>query len=287
MMPPMVTRLIIRTGMPLSTATYRATGMITATIRPPAPAAEITAPNTKNSRGRTRALPRARQAMFWLRALVVPFRLAMPNRNVVAITMKNTLMGQPLETILLTLMSTPLAAAMVANTKDAIMARMPAFFLVMALTAMTATNTMREQTGIMIFCLLFLMQTIALGTALHRKYGKQKRPRCPYGHRGRNIPRYHSDLTHCSCAHSAQRPRAFAPRRLLFPVTVELRAAYCHTVQRTRSPASKAKTYHCLTPSGSSLQICFPLFSGSLRFIIGLNVCHCSTPKILCQEPIG
>ena len=176
--------------------------------------------------------------------------------------MKNTLMGQPPETILLTLMSTPLAAAMVANTKDAIMARMPAFFLVMALTAMTATNTMREQTGIMIFCLLFLMQTIALGTALHRKYGKQKRPRCPYGHRGRNIPRYHSDFDALFMRPLSATASGLSSPAIAFPFNggTPCRLLF---IRRTRSPASKAKAHCCLAPHDSSLQATSLPFSGS------------------------
>ena len=150
MMPPMVTRLIISTEMPFSTATNNATGIMTATISPPAPAAEISAPKIKKMIGSTLALPRARQTMFLDNAWVVPFNVAMPNRNVVDSTIKNTLVGQLEVTILLTLMSVPQAWATSAKMYAATRPITPAFFLVMTLNAITATRTIRDATAIMV-----------------------------------------------------------------------------------------------------------------------------------------
>ena len=92
--PPMVTRLIIKTEIPFSTATNSSIGMMTATISPPAPAAEMIAPKRKKITGRIFAFPLARHTMFLESACVVPFKVAIPKRNVVARTIKNTLVGQ-------------------------------------------------------------------------------------------------------------------------------------------------------------------------------------------------
>ena len=147
--PPMVTRLIIKTEIPFSTATNRAIGMMTATISPPAPAAEMIAPKRKKITGRIFAFPLARHTMFLESACVVPFKVAIPKRNVVARTIKNTLVGQFPVTTFETLISVPHFAAAMEKMYAATRPTMPAFFFVTALKAITAIRTIKDATAIM------------------------------------------------------------------------------------------------------------------------------------------
>ena len=124
--------------------------MMTATISPPAPAAEMIAPKRKKITGRIFAFPLARHTMFLESACVVPFKVAIPKRNVVARTIKNTLVGQFPVTTFETLISVPHFAATMEKMYAATRPTTPAFFFVTALKAITAISTIKDATAIMI-----------------------------------------------------------------------------------------------------------------------------------------
>ena len=70
------------------------------------------------------------------------------------------------------------------------------------------------------------------------------------------------------------------PKRLHFPVTVEIRVSYCCFGEPAPRPV-KRRLLCCLTPPDSSLQDPSPPFSGSLRFFIGADY---STMFFRCQS---